>query len=89
MTEKKNGGRAGSWTGPALAWPLWPGSSEVQGQGHNIYGPDIEGQVQVRKKSPRPGPDRTLDMSQKTIFSYHVVSHVMMPLTNNKYDNTY
>ena len=26
-----------------------------------MAGPDLEGQVQVRKKCPRPGPDRTSD----------------------------
>ena len=40
---------ARSWTRPALAWPLWPWSSEGQGQG------------QVWQKSPRPGPDWTSD----------------------------
>jgi hypothetical protein len=52
---------ARSWTGPALAWPLWPRSSEGQGQGHYICGPDMEGQGQVRQKSPGPGPDRPSD----------------------------
>ena len=47
------------WTGPALAWPLWPWSSE--GQGHYISGPDMEGQGQVWQKSPRPGLDWPLD----------------------------
>ena len=57
--KKMTGAR--SWTGPTLAWPLWPRSSEGQGQGHYICGPDMEGQGQVRQKSPGPGPDRPSD----------------------------
>ena len=53
--------RARSWTGPALDWPLWPQSSEGQGQGQYICGPDMEDQGQVHKNSPGPGPDRTSD----------------------------
>ena len=41
--------------------PLWPRSSEGQGQGQYISGPNMEGQGQVHKKSPRPGPDQTSD----------------------------
>ena len=39
--------RVRSWTGPALDQPLWPRSSEGQGQ--------------VHEKNPGPGPDWTLD----------------------------
>ena len=55
LIRKKN-----DW-GQALDWPLWPQSSECQGQGQYICGPDMEGQGQVHKNSPGPGPDQTLD----------------------------
>ena len=44
--------------GPDLAWP-W--SSEVQAQVRLMTGLVAEGQVQVWKKCPGPGPDQTLD----------------------------
>src|ERR1700678_4408880 len=53
--------RVRSWPGLALAWPLWPGFAEGQGQGQTDCGPALEGQGQVRKNWAGPGPDRTSD----------------------------
>ena len=43
--------RVRSWTSPSGPGP----------QGQYISGPDMEGQGQVHKKSPGPGPDQTSD----------------------------
>src|SRR5271155_1230919 len=58
--------RVRSWPGLALAWPLWPGSTEGQGQGQPDCGPALEGQGQVRKNWAGPGPDRTSDSLSHT-----------------------
>ena len=69
---------ARSWTGPALDRPLWPRSSEGQGQGQYICGPDMEGQGQVHKNSPGPGPDRTSDSLYRT--AKHMMIVILIPI---------
>ena len=62
--------------------------SQVQVQ--LMTGPDLEGQVQVRKKCPGPGPDRTSDSLQlsgasRGICTLFLVAHCLPRLVNQRY----